>query len=74
MYNMIDFTSKQLSWIVISFAGIGGGGYMTLDQKVVEIDKKVAVVNKQLEESEKQMSRIENAVLRIEDRSYRKDK
>lgn len=71
---MIDFTSKQLSWLVVSFAGIGGGGYLTLDQKVVEIDKKVAVVNKQLEEAEKQMSRIENSILRIEERGYKKDK
>ena len=71
---MIDFTSKQLSWIVISFAGIGGTGYMTLDQKVGEIDKKVAVVNKQLEQAEKQMGRIETAVLRIEERSYTRNK
>jgi len=71
---MIDFTAKQLSWIVITATGIGGGGYMTLDQKVGEIDKKVAVVNKQLEESEKQMSRIENAVLRIEERAYNRNK
>lgn len=71
---MIDFTSKQLSWLMVSFAGIGGTGYMTLDQKVVEIDKKVAVVNQQLAEAEKQMSRIENAVLRIEERGYKRDK
>lgn len=71
---MIDFTSKQLSWIVITSLGVGGSGYLTLDQKVGEIDKKVAVVNKQLEESEKQLSRIENAVLRIEDRNYKRDK
>ena len=71
---MIDFTAKQLSWIVLTATGIGGGGYMTLDQKVVEIDKKVAVVNKHLEDAEKQMSRIENAVLRIEEREFRKNK
>ena len=70
---MIDFTSKQLSWIVISFAGIGGGGYLTLDQKVMEIDKKVAVANKQLDDVEKQIQRIEQAVIRIEEKTtYRK--
>lgn len=71
---MIDFTSKQLSWIVVSFTGIGGTGYLTLDQKIVEIDKKVAVVNKQLDQAEKQMSRIETAILRIEERSYTRNK
>lgn len=71
---MIDFTAKQLSWIVLTATGIGGGGYMTLDQKVSEIDKKVAVVTKQLEASEKQMSRIESAVLRIEEREFKKTK
>ena len=60
---MIDFTSKQLSWIVVSFAGIGGTGYLTLDQKVNEISTKVAVVNKQLDEAEKQMNRIEQAAV-----------
>lgn len=71
---MIDFTSKQLSWIVISFAGIGGTGYMTLDQKVVEIDKKIAVVNRQMDDAEKQMARIEQSLLRIEDRVLSRNK
>ena len=68
---MIDFTSKQLSWIVISFAGIGGTGYITMNDKVVEIDKKVAVVNKQIEENTKQIDRIEQAILRIEEKTYK---
>mgnify|MGYP006281149333 CR=1 FL=1 len=68
---MIDFTSKQLSWIVISFAGIGGTGYLTLDQKVNEIDKKVAVAIKQLEDSTKQMDRIEQAINRLEEKTYK---
>lgn len=71
---MIDFTSKQLSWIVISFAGMGGGGYVTLEQKVVDIDKKIAVVNKQMDEAEKQMARIEASLLRIEERAYARNK
>ena len=40
---MVDFTAKQLSWIVISLAGIGGGGYLTMDSKIREVDNKLTI-------------------------------
>lgn len=71
---MIEFTTKQLSWLIISAAGLGGGGYVTLNEKVDEIDKKVAVSNNTLLSTEKQMDRIEQSLIRIEERVYKKDK
>ena len=69
---MIDFTTPQLSWIVIGALGVGGTGYLSLEQKVNEIDKKVAVANKQLDDTSKQMDRIEQAINRLEEKSYNK--
>ena len=65
---MIDFTSKQLSYIVISLAGIGGGGYMTLNSKVDDIDKKLAVSINTADNTSKMMDKIEKQLIRIEDK------
>lgn len=65
---MIDFTSKQLSWIVISLAGVGGGGYLTINSKVDEIDKKLAVSIASNEHNIRSMEKIEKQLIRIEDK------
>jgi hypothetical protein len=64
---MIDFTAKQLSWIVISACGIGGGGYLTMDSKIKEVDNKLTInsvrqeaMNDKLAELSKQLGRIED--------------
>lgn len=65
---MIDFTAKQLSWIVLTATGIGGGGYLTMNSKVDELDKKVAVSVSQLEYTNKSMDRLEKQLNRIEEK------
>jgi len=64
---MVDFTAKQLSWIVISACGIGGGGYLTIDGKIKEVDSKITIssvrqeaANEKLVDMAKQLSRIED--------------
>ena len=64
---MVDFTAKQLSWIVISACGIGGGGYLTIDSKIKEVDNKLTInsvrqeaMNDKLAELSKQLGRIED--------------
>lgn len=69
---MIDFTSKQLSYIVISLAGIGGGGYLTMNGKVDEIDKKLAMSIVSTENNIRQMEKIENHLIRIEEKLDRR--
>lgn len=66
---MIDFTAKQLSWIVITACGVGGTGYLTMDGKVREIDNKLAVsnvkqeaLNEKVAEMMKQLNRIEDKI------------
>jgi len=65
---MIDFTSKQLSWLLISVTSIGGGGYMTMNTKVDDLDKKVAVTVSQLDYANKSMDRLEKQLNRIEEK------
>jgi hypothetical protein len=55
----MEFSLKQLSWIVIGALGIGGTGYMSMNNKIDELAIKVAVVHSQMEQLSKQLERIE---------------
>lgn len=65
---MVDFTAKQLSWIVISLAGIGGGGYLTMDSKIREVDSKITINTVRLESANDKLSEVSKQLLRIEDK------
>ena len=69
---MIDFTAKQLSWIVISLAGIGGGGYLTMDGKIKELDNKMAISNVKQEVMNDKVVEIAKQLSRIEDKLDRR--
>ena len=56
----MEFTLKQLSWIVIGSLGLGGTGYMSMNSKIDELSTKVAVVHNQMENQNKILERIEN--------------
>ena len=56
----MEFTLKQLSWIVIGSLGIGSTGYMSMNNKIDELSTKVAVVYNQMENQNKMLERIEN--------------
>jgi len=55
----MEFTLKQLSWIVIGSLGIGGTGYMNMNTKIDELSTKVAVIHTQVISLTKQLDRIE---------------
>jgi hypothetical protein len=55
----MEFTLKQLSWIVIGSLGLGGSGYMTMNTKIDELDKKIAVIHAISEVQTKTLERIE---------------
>lgn len=65
---MIDFTTQQLSWLVVSAVTIGGGGYMTLNTKVDDLDKKLAVSINTIENMDKNMDRMVIQLSRIEEK------
>ena len=62
----MEFTLKQISWIVIGSLGLGGTGYMTMNSKIDELSVKVAVVHNQMENQNKMLERIENKLNTIQ--------
>jgi uncharacterized protein HemX len=62
----MEFTLKQLSWIVIGALGIGGTGYMSMNSKIDELAIKVAVVHNQMENQNKMLERIETKLNSIQ--------
>jgi hypothetical protein len=62
----MEFTLKQLSWIVIGSLGIGGTGYMTMNSKIDELAIKVAVVHNQMDNQNKMLERIEQKLNTIQ--------
>lgn len=57
---IMEFSLKQLSWIVIGSIGIGGTGYLALNEKVANIDKKTQVIQAHMEHQNKALERIED--------------
>jgi len=62
----MEFTLKQLSWIVIGSLGIGSTGYMTMNSKIDELAIKVAVVHNQMDNQNKMLERIEQKLNTIQ--------
>jgi len=62
----MEFTLKQLSWIVIGSLGIGSTGYMSMNNKIDELSVKVAVVHNQMENQNKMLERIETKLNTIQ--------
>ena len=56
----MEFTLKQLSWIVIGSLGIGGSGYISMNSKIDELDKKIAVIHANSDHQNKTLERIES--------------
>ena len=63
---IMEFSLKQLSWIVIGSLGIGGTGYMSMNTKIDELSTKVAVVHNQMENQNKMLERIETKLNTIQ--------
>ena len=62
----MEFSLKQLSWIVISALGIGGTGYVSMNSKIDELAIKVAVVHTQMDNQNKMLERIETKLNTIQ--------
>jgi len=62
----MEFTLKQISWIVIGSLGLGGTGYMSMNNKIDELAIKVAVVHNQMDNQNKMLERIEQKLNTIQ--------
>ena len=65
---MIDFSTQQLSWIVVGALGIGGTGYLSMTEKIDIMDKRLAVSSNALENASKTVERLEKQLNRIEEK------
>tara|TARA_R110000868_G_scaffold208267_1_gene457705 strand:+ start:484 stop:702 length:219 start_codon:yes stop_codon:yes gene_type:complete len=65
---MIDFNTSQLSWIVVGALGIGGTGYMTMNDNVKNIDKKVEVTHSKVEDTNARIVELQRQLTRMEDK------
>ena len=65
---IMEFSLKQLSWIVIGALGIGGTGYVSMNGKIDELSTKVAVVHNQVSNLTKQLDRIEEKLNNTKDK------
>jgi hypothetical protein len=63
---VMEFSLKQLSWIVIGALGIGGTGYMSMNSKIDQLDKQVAVISNQMDNQNKMLERIETKLNTIQ--------
>jgi len=63
---MIDFNTSQLTWIVVGACGIGGTGYMTMNDNVKGIDTKVQVTQQKVSDIDSRMSELQKQLDRIE--------
>ena len=55
----MEFSLKQISWVVIGALGIGGTGYVSMNSKMDELDKRTAVMQSHMEHQNKMLDRIE---------------
>jgi 3-keto-L-gulonate-6-phosphate decarboxylase len=63
---IMEFSLKQLSWIVIGSLGIGGTGYISMNSKIDELAIKIAIVHTQVDNQNKMLERIEQKLNTIQ--------
>ena len=69
---MINFTTEQLSWIVIGSISIGGTGYVSLIRQVDSLDTKIQVTQVNTEYAKVQMDELKVQLNRIEEKMDKK--
>lgn len=65
---MIDFTTGQLSWIVVGACSLGGGGYLTMNASLTELDKKVEISNVKAQVTQEKIAVLQAQLDRIENK------
>jgi len=76
---VVDFTTSQLSWIVVGACGIGGTGYLSMNTNINDLNTKTTVIQVKAENAEtkmndmgKQLDRIEQALVVLQQTQNRK--
>lgn len=69
---MVDFTSSQLTWIVIGACSMGGTGYMTMDAAMQKLDTKMEVTSVNVQNNNDKLEDLKKQLIRIEDKLDKK--
>jgi hypothetical protein len=70
---MINFSTEQLSWIVVGALGLGGTGYMTMNDKIDNLNTTVGITNANLNNTQKHLEQMQDQLIRIENKIDRKN-
>jgi len=65
---MLDFSTSQLSWIVVGACSLGGGGYLTMTSTVGELDKKIEISNIKAQATNEKLIVLQAQLDRIEEK------
>jgi hypothetical protein len=65
---MIDFTTQQLTYILVGALGIGGTGYMALSKDIEEVKVKMAITHTNTENTMHSLDKLQVQLNRIEEK------
>jgi hypothetical protein len=65
---MIDFTTQQLTYVLIGALGIGGSGYMVLTKDIENLNVKMAITHTNTENTNKSLDQLRTQLNRIEEK------
>jgi hypothetical protein len=65
---MIDFSTSQLTWIVVGACSLGGTGYVTISSSMSQLDKKIEISNVRAESTNAKLASLQEQLNRIENK------
>jgi len=65
---MIDFSTSQLTWIIVGACSLGGTGYLTVSSSMSALDKKVEITNVKAEAMDEKLTDLKTSLARIENK------
>jgi len=65
---MIDFSTSQLTWIIVGACSLGGTGYLTVSSSMNALDKKVEITNVKAQAMDEKLTDLKTSLARIENK------
>jgi hypothetical protein len=68
MKQVIDFTTQQLTYVLVGALGIGGTGYIALTHDMEQLNIKLAITHTNTENTNKSLDQLRVQLNRIEEK------
>lgn len=65
---MIDFSTSQLTWIIVGACSLGGTGYITISSSMAQLDKKIEITNVKAQAMDEKLTDLKTSLARIENK------